>query len=179
MSTSSPPLKKLNGIRCLICDVDGVLSNGLLYLSNNGDEIKTFHVHDGVGLKLLMHAGIQVAVITTSCNNIIDKRMSQLNIEHYFSGELDKRHAYNELKKQLQLEDHQFAYIGDDLPDLPILEQVGFKVAVANARAEVIEIADLVTKNNGGEGAVREICDKILASNNALKGALTSYLNDA
>lgn len=169
---------KLQNIRCLISDVDGVLSNGLLYLSNHGDEIKTFHVHDGVGLKLIMNAKIHVAIITTSKNKIIDNRMQQLNIEHYFSGELDKRNAYNQLKAQLKLKDNQFAYIGDDLPDLPILKQVGFKVAVADARPEVLEIADFITQNKGGHGAVREVCDLLLACNNKQQIALENYLNE-
>lgn len=174
MSTQPTSLKN---IRCLICDVDGVLSNGLLYLTNRGDEIKTFHVHDGVGLKLLMNADIHVAIITTSCNKIIDKRMEQLNIEHYFSGVLDKRKAYQTLKDRLQLADEQFAYIGDDLPDLPVLKQVGFKVAVANARPEVLAIADFVTKNTGGHGAVREVCDRLLKENEVLMQALERYLS--
>ena len=169
----------LSQIKCFITDVDGVLSNGLLYLTNNGDEIKTFHVHDGVGLKLLMHANIHVAVITTSKNKIIETRMKQLGIEHYFSGQLDKRNAYQILKQRLNLNDEQFAYIGDDLPDIPILKQVGLKIAVNDARPEVKEISNIITKQVGGHGAVREACDLILKAQNAMQDALASYLNES
>lgn len=177
MSNTFVNIPKLQSIKCFICDVDGVLSNGLLYLTNNGDEIKTFHVHDGMGLKFLMHAGIEVAVITTSSNQIIDKRMEQLGITNYFCGYRDKRKAYNELKQRLNLEDNQFAYIGDDLPDIAILMQVGFKIAVNDARAEVKNIADYITKKIGGHGAVREVCDLILTSNDLMNNALESYIN--
>lgn len=170
-------MKQLNEIKCLITDVDGVLSNGLLYLTNHDDEIKTFHVHDGMGLKLLMHAGIEVSVITTSKNHIIDKRMQQLGIQHYFSGYRNKLKAYHLLKQRLDLGDHQIAYIGDDLPDLPILQKVSFKVAVADARPELKNIANYITNAIGGHGAVREVCDLILNATNTLEAALESYLN--
>ncbi len=170
---------KLNKIKCFITDVDGVLSNGLLYLTVQNDEIKTFHVHDGVGLKLLMHANIHVAVITASNNYIIDKRMEQLGIKHYFSGQFNKRHAYQTLKKRLNLQDEQCAYVGDDVPDLAILEQVGFKATVSDARPEVKDIADFISQHPGGHGAVREICDLILNNKQAMQTALESYLNHA
>ena len=109
-------IEKAKKIQCLICDVDGVLTDGRLY--------------DGVGLKLLMAAGIEVAIITTSRNAVIDHRMQQLGIRHYYMGQLDKRAAYLQLKSQLNLNDEVFAYIGDDLPDLPIIRQVGLGVAV-------------------------------------------------
>jgi 3-deoxy-D-manno-octulosonate 8-phosphate phosphatase (KDO 8-P phosphatase) len=168
---------KLKNIKCLICDVDGVLSDGRLYLTNSGDELKSFHVHDGVGLKLLMQAGIEVAVITTSANQIIENRMHQLGIEHYFCGNINKKNDYQTLKNRLNLSDAQMAYVGDDLPDLPVLEQVGCKFTVANGRAELKTKVDYVTDANGGEGAVREICDLILQSQQCLESALSSYLN--
>ncbi len=169
-------IEKAKKIQCLICDVDGVLTDGRLYIDNYGNELKTFHVHDGVGLKLLMAAGIEVAIITTSRNAVIDHRMQQLGIRHYYMGQLDKRAAYLQLKSQLNLNDEVFAYIGDDLPDLPIIRQVGLGVAVANAVAPVKEFANWHTQLPGGRGAVRELCDLILNAQNKQEEALNQYL---
>ena len=172
-------LEKAKKIQCLICDVDGVLTDGLLYIDNTGNEQKTFHVQDGMGLKLLMAVGIQVAVITTSRNGVIDHRMQQLGVQHYFKGQVDKRQAYQQLKSELQLEDEAFAYIGDDLPDLAIIQQVGLGVAVANAVKQVKACADMQTHMQGGRGAVREVCDLILSAQDLEQQALAAYLNTA
>lgn len=140
-------IAKAKKIKCLICDVD-VLSDGLLYIDNHGNELKTFHVQDGMGLKLLMAIGIDVAVITTARNEVVDHRMKQLGISHYFKGQVDKRDAYIKLKALLNLNDDEFAYVGDDLPDLPIIQQVGLGVAVANAMRQVKEFADWQARAN-------------------------------
>ncbi len=170
-------LAKARQIKCLISDVDGVLTSGLLYLDDHGVETKAFHVHDGMGLKLLMSAGIEVAIITTSFNPVIKRRMDQLGIRHYFQGQVDKRAAYNLLKERLALQDHEFAYIGDDLPDLGVMQQVGLPVAVGNALTQVINGAHWVTKKSGGLGAVRELCDLILLSQGKTELALANYLS--
>lgn len=169
-------LEKAKKIKCLISDVDGVLTDGLLFLDNNGNELKAFHVQDGMGLKLLMAAGIEVAVITTSQNKVIDHRMQQLGIQHYFKGQVDKREAYKNLKETLGLEHDEFAYVGDDLPDLPLIQQVGLGVAVANAVSQVKEFADWVTEQQGGRGAVREVCELILNAQDKQDIALSRYL---
>ncbi|MCL5272815.1 MAG: 3-deoxy-manno-octulosonate-8-phosphatase KdsC [Gammaproteobacteria bacterium] len=169
-------LERAKKIQCLICDVDGVLSDGLLHIDNNGNELKSFHVQDGMGLKLLMAAGIEVAVITTARNAVVNHRMQQLGIKYYYKGQVDKRDAYQQLKKTLGLQDEQFAYIGDDLPDLPIIRQVGLGVAVANAVPQVKEFADWQTTQTGGRGAVRELCDLILSAQNKTDLALEGYL---
>lgn len=170
-------LDKAKKIRCVICDVDGVLTDGLIYIDNVGNELKAFHIQDGMGLKLLMAVGIEVAVITTSRNAVIDHRMQQLGIHHYFKGQVDKRHAYQQLKSTLDLPDDAFAYIGDDLPDLDIIRQVGFGVAVANAVSQVKEFAAWRTESHGGRGAVREVCDFILNAQNKQEEALNGYLS--
>lgn len=168
-------IEKAKKIQCVICDVDGVLTDGRLYLDNFGNEQKAFNVQDGMGLKLLMSAGIEVAVITTARAPLVDLRMKQLNIRHYFKGQLEKETAYETLKSQLQLPDHAFAYIGDDLPDLPILKRVGLSVAVANAVPQVKEVALWTTQFSGGMGAVREVCDFILNSQGKFDEALRGY----
>ncbi len=169
-------VEKAKKVKCLICDMDGVLTDGLLYLDNHFNELKTFHIHDGVGLKLLMAAGIEIAVITGSNNPVVDHRMQQLSIKHYYKNQLNKQEMYQQLKNTLHLADEEFAYIGDDLPDIPIMQQVGLGVAVANAVRQVKEIAVWKTELSGGHGAVRELCDLILNAQNKMDLAITGYL---
>ena len=169
-------IQKAKKIKCLICDVDGVLTDGTLYFDAAGNELKAFQVLDGVGLKLLMYAGIEVAVITGSSTAIIDHRMQQLKIQHYFKGQVNKQHAYQTLKTRLNLDDEAFAYVGDDLPDLPIIRQVGLGIAVANAVDQVKASATWQTTKSGGHGGVREVCDFILHAQNKFELALDRYL---
>ncbi len=169
-------IEKAKKIKCVICDVDGVLTDGLLYIDNFANELKAFSIQDGLGLKLLMAADIHVAVITGSKNAVIDHRMQQLGIQHYFKGQINKQNAYQELKTRLSLHDENFAYIGDDLPDLPIMQQAGLSIAVANAVRQVKEFAAWRTELSGGKGAVREACDLILNAQNKLDAALSRFL---
>lgn len=164
-------------IRCLISDIDGVLTDGRLYYNIHGEETKAFHVQDGLGLKLLMTAGIEVAVITATKNQIIDHRMKTLGVQHYFKGQIDKQAAFLELQKRLQLEPHAFAYIGDDLPDIAVMQQVGLSIAVENAVEEVKQITHWQTTRKGGKGAVREACDLILKAQDQFDNALKRYLS--
>ncbi len=168
-------IEKAKKIKCLISDIDGVLSDGLLYIDNHGNELKSFHVHDGVGLKLLMAAGIQIGIITTSHNEVIDHRMKQLGITHYYKGQLDKQEAYEHIKTTLGLNDEEFAYVGDDIPDLPLIKKVGLGVAVGNAVRQVKEFADWQTSQPGGRGAVREVCDLILDAQGKAEIAAERY----
>lgn len=172
-----PLLEKAKLIRCLISDVDGVLTDGRIYVDSNNNDTKAFHVHDGMGIKLLMAAGIEIGVITTSQTLNIDLRMKQLGIQHYFKGQVNKLKAFEEIKNCLGFEDHEIAYIGDDLPDLPLIQRAGFGVAVANALPQVKEFATFVTEKKGGKGAVREVCDLILTAQNKQNLAITRYLN--
>ncbi len=171
-------LDKVRKIKCLICDVDGVLTDGLNYIDDRGIESKSFNVQDGVGLKLLLAANIQVAVITGSINAIIDHRMAQLGIQHYFKGHINKQHAFETLKTTLQLSHDEFAYIGDDVVDLPIMQQVGFSIAVANAVSTVKSSADWTTALAGGHGGLREACDFILATQQKTDDAIRRYIHN-
>lgn len=172
-------LEKAKHIKLLICDVDGVLTNGCLYISNTNDIFMRFHVHDGVGLKLLMHSGVEVAVISGSDSPIINDRMKQLEIKYYYKKKIDKMQAYQQIKRQLSLKDEQIAFIGDDLPDLPIIKQVGFGIVVPNAPEEMKSDALWCTKKSGGYGAVREVCDLIMQAQNTKQSALESFLKSA
>lgn len=167
---------KIRKIKCLICDIDGVMTDGRNYLDNHGNELKSFNVQDGVGLKLLMAANIDIAVITGSCNAIIDVRMAQLGIQHYFKGQINKLPAYETLKTRLQITDEEFAYIGDDVVDLPIMQQVGFSIAIANAMSQIKTYADWTTQASGGHGGLREACNFILSSQNKMDEAIQTYL---
>ncbi|MDF1758854.1 MAG: HAD-IIIA family hydrolase [Legionellaceae bacterium] len=168
---------KAKKVRCLICDVDGVLTNAHITIDTNGVESKSFNIQDGLGLKLLLRANIEVAIITGSTHTIIDHRMKQLNITNYFKGKTNKQDSYDQLKARLNLQDDQFAYIGDDLPDIAIMKQVGFSIAIANAVKEVKQVADWNTELKGGNGGVREVCDFILNSQNMAEIALERHLN--
>lgn len=169
-------IERAKNIKCLICDLDGVLTDGLLYIDNHFNELKTFHIQDGVGIKLLMNAGIEVAVITGSHNAVVDHRMHQLGITQYYKGQLDKQETYTQLKKTLNLQDEQCAYIGDDIPDAPIMQQVGLSVAVANAVQPIKQLAMWQTALPGGQGAVRELCDLILNAQSKMNLAISGYL---
>lgn len=169
-------LKKAEKIKLLVCDLDGVLTSGLFYYTDNGVEHLTFHVRDGFGLKLLQRINVHVALITTSTSPIIDKRMKDLGIEFVYKGHHKKVQAYEELLANLSLQDHQVAYIGDDLPDLPLIKRSGLGVAVGNANEVVRETADWVTEHFGGHGAVREVCDVILKAKNEHGKIVEEYL---
>lgn len=150
-------------IKCLILDVDGVLTDGGIWLSAHGEEFKRFHIHDGVGIKRMQNAGITVAVISGRSSGSVSARMAELNVRHVYQGCSDKLSVFNKLIKELQIKPAEVAYIGDDLPDLPVMQVVGLSIAVANACPEVKAAAHWLTEKAGGSGAVREACDKILA----------------
>jgi len=169
-------LRKASQIKLLICDVDGVLSDGKVYFGESGQEIKNFNIKDGLGLKLLQRAGIQVAIITGRSSDIVARRAGELGIVHVYQGKSDKRATYQELKRTLQLEPQQIAHIGDDLPDLALMRTSGLGIAVADAHPFVRRHADWVTGLNGGAGAVRETADLILHAQNKLDAILSTYL---
>ena len=113
-------------VKLLICDIDGVFSDGRIYLGNQGEELKAFNTKDGFGIKALINSGFEVAVITGRHSQIVQQRMSSLTVQHIYQGQENKLIAYQELKDKLNLSDEQIAYIGDDGPDMPVMELVGF-----------------------------------------------------
>lgn len=148
----------------LILDVDGVLTDGKIYLSSDGIETLVFHVHDGVGIKLLQSIGVRFAVISGRGNQAVQNRLNALGISHCCFKQENKLAAYQKIQTELKIPSTQAAYIGDDLPDIPVMKQVLFPIAVANASAKVKEAARWETKKNGGDGAVREVCDLIYSA---------------
>lgn len=160
--TSGPEGPFPAGTRLAVFDVDGVFTDGRLYLSNDGVESKAFHTQDGHGVKELIRAGVAVAVISARRSEAVSLRMAELGVPHVLQGIPDKLQAFESLIGELQLAPAQCVYTGDDIPDLPLLRKAGFAVAVANAVDEVKAACDYVTRAPGGAGAVREVCDLIL-----------------
>ena len=148
--------------KLLILDVDGVLTDGRIIMSDRGEEIKCFNVKDGHGLRLLMDAGINVAIITGRKSKTVEHRTRDLGIREVYQGVKDKEALAKELIQHKKLDKEQVCCMGDDLPDLPMFNQVGISIAVADACPELLTEADFVTKNRGGKGAVREVCELIL-----------------
>lgn len=155
-------------IKLLICDVDGVFSDGLIYMGNDGEELKTFHTRDGYGVKSLMNAGIEIAIITGRKSQIVENRMKALGISLIYQGQDDKVRAYQDICNKLNISPEQTGYIGDDLIDWPVMEKVALKVCVADGHPLLAKRANYVTAIQGGHGAVREVCDLILQARNEL-----------
>ncbi len=156
--------EKLQNIKLVITDVDGVLTDGLLHYDANGEAIKSFHVRDGLGIKMLMESGIQVAVLSGRSSPILQKRIEDLGIKLAFLGKLEKESACFELMKLAGVSAEQTAYIGDDSVDLPAFTVCGFSFAVADAARYVLDCADYVLSLGGGKGAFREMSDMILTA---------------
>ena len=156
-------------IELLIFDVDGVFSDGLIYMGNNGEELKTFHTRDGYGIKSLMSAGIEVAIITGRTSKIVENRMKSLGINIIYQGQDDKLQAYNEICKSLAISPSNTGYVGDDLIDWPVMEKVALKVCVADGHPLLVKKANYITVMKGGHGAVREVCDLVLEARGELE----------
>lgn len=150
---------KAHQVRCLVLDLDGVLTDNGIYINEDKIESRRFNIQDGFGIKLLKALGFEVAIITGSGNALIEHRMEQLGIEHYYTKHIHKLSAYEDLKAKLNLLDHEIAYMGDDYQDIVLLKKVGLSFAPANAIDAVKNVVDICTKASGGQGAVREVCE--------------------
>ena len=155
-------LEKFEKIKLLILDVDGILTDGRIIFSPQGDEFKVFNVKDGVAIKNLMKNNIDVAIISGRKSPAVTHRMQELGVQYIFLGQNDKLAAYQNIKNTLHLEDHQIACMGDDLPDLTIMQPCGLSITVADAVDEVKAVADFISTRNGGDAAVREVSDLLL-----------------
>lgn len=169
-------LRQASAIRLIAFDVDGIMSDGRLYFSANGDELKAFNILDGLGLKQLMAAGITVAVITGRRSPLTEKRMGDLGIDLLIQGREDKKVALQEMLATRDLPHEAIAYMGDDLPDLPAIRFAGLGITVPNGYWLVREHADYCTQAAGGRGAVREVADLLLTAQGKLESTLAPYL---
>ena len=157
-------LERARGIRLLVLDVDGVLTDGRLFISAAGEELKVFHVRDGSGLVAIQRAGITVAIISGRDSPAVTRRATELGIRHVHQGVADKGALLERLLDELGIAAEETACVGDDTPDAPMLRRAGLAIGVADAHPALLAAAHWVTKSNGGHGAVREVCDLLLSA---------------
>ena len=172
--TTEPSLN-LEPIRLLLSDVDGILTNGALTFDNNGVESKTFHVRDGMAIKLCQKSGTTFGVITARSSQIVENRMKELGVDIIHQASKDKIASANQILEHLNLSFQNVAYIGDDLTDMALMETVGLAASVSDGAPEVKKCAQLVTKAGGGQGAIRELIEAILKSQNRWQEMLQAY----
>ncbi|SHF50883.1 3-deoxy-D-manno-octulosonate 8-phosphate phosphatase (KDO 8-P phosphatase) [Modicisalibacter ilicicola DSM 19980] len=175
-SNSSAMIERARHIRLLALDVDGVMTDGRLYFQADGQETKVFNTQDGLGIKLLRQAGIEVALITGRQSTMVTRRAEALGIAHVIQGRDDKLQALKSLASSLNMAFDHIAYCGDDLPDLAAIKRAGLGISVPNAPAYIREHADWVTEHGGGHGAVREICDTLLELQGHWATVLDTYV---
>lgn len=169
-------VKRAKGLKLMIFDVDGVMTDGTLYYSERGEELKAFNIQDGQGIKMLRQYGVEVALITGRKSRMVEVRAANLGLAHLYQGAQDKRAAYAALLSQLGLAAEQSGCMGDDLLDLPLITRCGFAATVAAAPEAVRERAHYVARSGGGHGAVREVCEFILRAQGMLERAIGAHL---
>ncbi len=169
-------LSRAKLIKLVTFDVDGVMTDGGLYLSDSGNEFKRFNTLDGLGIKLLKASGVQVAIITGRSSQCVALRAQNLGIEHVYQGVERKIDAMNDLLNKLNLTRDAAAYMGDDVVDLPVMRNVGLAISVPDAPQLVRENAHYITQHRGGNGAVREACELLMHAQGTLDEQLAQYL---
>lgn len=165
-------------IKLLIFDVDGVLTDGGLFMDKDGHEYKQFNSRDGHGMKMLQETGVQIAIITGRSSDVVSHRMNGLGVKHVYQGQHDKRVAFEKLLQELALKADEVGYVGDDIVDLPVMRQVGLAVAVQDAHPAVKKHAHWQTPSCGGRGAARDICELIMEAQGSLAGQMAKYMAD-
>lgn len=168
-------LAKAANVRLVIFDVDGVLTDGSLFIGDDAEEYKAFNSKDGHGMKMLQDSGVTIAIITGRTSRVVEHRMSSLGIEHVFQGRLEKVPAYQELISQLGFAGDQVAYVGDDVVDLGVMRRVGLAIAVQDAHPLVKQHAHWQTEHPGGRGAARDVCELIMSAQGTLQRELEKY----
>lgn len=168
---------RIKRIKLLILDVDGVLTDGSIIYNNDSVETKVFNVRDGLGIRLLMRAGINVCIATGRSSNALYRRCEDLGITHIFDALNDKTSVLEKVLDKFDVSIEEIAFIGDDLPDIPLMQLIGLPIAVADADQEVKKIANAITKSRGGAGAAREVCEAILKENGLWNEVLQRYVS--
>ena len=168
-------IEKLKRIKLLLLDVDGVLTDGRIIYDDRGAEIKEFHVKDGLGIRMLILADVQVGIVTGRSSPALKHRCGNLGIKILYDGISKKAVVLDEISRSQAVSPDQVAFAGDDLPDLPLMRRVGLSIAVADAHPSVVREADIVTAAKGGNGAVREVCDAILKAQGLWEKALERF----
>jgi 3-deoxy-D-manno-octulosonate 8-phosphate phosphatase (KDO 8-P phosphatase) len=167
---------KLKQIKLLLLDVDGVLTDGSVIYNDDTSESKVFNVKDGLGLKLLIKAGISVGLVTGRTSKALHRRCDDLGIKYVYDGVEHKAHLLDRITADTGIETKNTAFVGDDLPDIPLMKMVGFSIAVADAHDTVREHSDWVTSAPGGRGAVREVCDALLKAHGKWEEMVEEFL---
>ena len=170
-------IERAKKIQCVIFDVDGVLTDGRLFFDLQGNEYKSFHAQDGQGLKLLQQQAISVAIISGRSSPIVSRRMQSLGVEHVYQGQENKISAFNDLVAKLQIDPSCIAHVGDDLPDLALMNRSGLAIAVNDANPSILPFCHAQTSRDGGHGAAREVCDAILTAQGKLALAISPFTN--
>jgi 3-deoxy-D-manno-octulosonate 8-phosphate phosphatase (KDO 8-P phosphatase) len=168
--------ERLQKVRCLLMDVDGVLTDGKLHFTSDGQEFKTFDVQDGHGMAMAMRAGLMLGLVSGRPSKATEKRAADLGLKIVKQAGVNKMEMVEEIKAEHKLRDEEIAFIGDELVDLPVLRRAGFAVAVPNAVDEVKAIAHYTTKRQGGDGAVREVIEMILKARGLWETAVAKYM---
>jgi len=168
--------ERARNIRLIAFDIDGIMTDGGLFLSDSGEEFKRFNSLDGHGLKMLKASGVELAIITGRTSRCVELRAQNLGIAHVFQGVHDKLAAMRGLLEQLDIAPEQAAFMGDDVVDLPVMRRVGLAISVPEAPAVVHEHAHFITRRSGGHGAVREACEMIMTAQGTLNVQLAPYL---
>ncbi len=169
-------LPKAKDLKLFLLDVDGVLTDGTITYTHEGNEIKSFHTRDGLGIRLLMESGLEVGLITARESEAVNRRAQDLSIKYVFQKAKNKLEIFENLLRDLDLQPSEVGYMGDDWLDLPLLVRVGFAATVEDAVEEVLQVAHYVTRSKGGKGAVREVCDLILEAKDVKSDLLEKYL---
>ncbi|PKO53566.1 MAG: phenylphosphate carboxylase subunit delta [Betaproteobacteria bacterium HGW-Betaproteobacteria-20] len=172
-------LARLKNIKLLVLDVDGVMTDGGLTIGDDGQEYKTFHSHDGLGMKLLKATGVGLAIITGRTSNVVKKRAESTGVGHFYQGAEDKLVAFNDLMKASGLQASQCAFMGDDVVDLPPMLKCGLALAVPDSPPLVLQHAHYVTIKAGGRGAVREVCELIMQAQGTFDTQMAQFLTQA
>ena len=168
--------RRASRIKLLLMDCDGVLTDGRLWFTEDGDEQKSFNTHDGLGLSLLHRAGLKSGIISGRASKAVTRRAMELGVEFVRQGEPDKIAAFEQLLQQAGVAESEVAFVGDDLPDIPIMKRAELAIAVADAVAETRSVAHYVTRATGGRGAVREVVELILKSQGRWHDLAEDYL---
>lgn len=179
LNASKDVLARAARLKLVVFDVDGVLTDGRLLLGDNGVEYKAFHSRDGHGMKMLAGTGVELAIITGRRSRLVAERMASLGITHVHQGHESKLPVFERLVADLEIEEAETAYVGDDVVDLGIMSRVGLSIAVANAHPLVLEHAHWRTPSDGGRGAAREVCDLVMHAQGTLDAVHRSYMGGA
>jgi 3-deoxy-D-manno-octulosonate 8-phosphate phosphatase (KDO 8-P phosphatase) len=159
-------IEKIKKVKIMVMDIDGTLTDGMVYYSKNGEELKRFYIRDGMGIELLHKSGIQVGILTSENSPIVMARATRLKIEHVILGSRNKKKSLEELSENINIPLESIAYIGDDVNDLQAMQISGFSVCPVDSVESIKDVADCVLTHNGGEGAVRELAELILTTQN-------------